>query len=154
MWATVSAGVLFLNEHASSSARTLLSASNQIIGAVRHTSQTIYSPLFELFEGNVGCRRSDIEIQAMLVLQGLVCWRRKLLLSMIKTSPSLRINSSKVLSNHGCGVVAVQSSGDDGGISTTRFSEGDATRQKRICKKRTTGISATTCFFLLFYLGG
>lgn len=32
MWVAVSVGVLFLNEHASSSARTLLSASNQIIG--------------------------------------------------------------------------------------------------------------------------
>jgi len=113
MWAAVSTGVLFLNEHASSSARTFTVSRYSHIWIICHTSQTVYSPLFELLEGNVGCGRSGIEIQAMLVLQGLVCWYRKLLLSMIKTGPPLRINSSKVLSNHACGVVDVQSSGDD-----------------------------------------
>jgi hypothetical protein len=93
MWAAVSARVLFLNEQASSSART---SRYQFLFFLsrgeRNTSQTINSPLFELLERDIRGRRSNVEVQAMLVFLNLVRRCRKLFVSIVHCL-SLRINA-------------------------------------------------------------
>lgn len=103
MCVAVSAGDLFLKEHASSSASTDYSQKIRmlpVLATILHTSQTINSPLFELFECDIGRWRREVEIQPVLVLDILVCGRRELFLPVIQLLPLTRINSREVLSDH------------------------------------------------------
>lgn len=82
MCAAVSAGDLFLKEHASSSARTVCFSIKLTLNKKRNTSHTIDSPLLELLKCDVCCGRCDIEIEPVFVFQGLVAGVCELLLSM------------------------------------------------------------------------
>lgn len=62
-------------------------------GEVLITSQTVNSPLFELFECDICSWGSNIEIQSAFVLERLVGWRIELLRPMVVGGPPLRIDS-------------------------------------------------------------
>ncbi len=70
-------------------------------------SQTIDSPLLELFERDISGRRCNIEIQSVLVFKILVHRRRELPFPIIEARPSLWVNTCEVLSDHDCCGAAV-----------------------------------------------
>jgi hypothetical protein len=127
IYSVISAGLLFLNRHASNSARTVYISSYSRICRMQHTSQAVNRPLLKLLECNVCCRRRNIEVQSVLVLQVLICGRRKLFLPMIQTPSPLRINSCEVLSDHCCGIVVVEKC-----CRMSKFEEDALTRRESI----------------------
>jgi hypothetical protein len=104
MCAAVSAGERFLNEQASSSARTACCSSVHVGGSAgggsERTPQTIDSPLLELLQRNIQRRRHDIEVQSMPILDILVRGRRELFLAMVDIIPAFGIDAREVLSYH------------------------------------------------------
>lgn len=69
----------------------------------QNTSQSIDSPLLELFERDLGRGRDFIEAQAVrVVLLFVVCGSCELFLLVINRTSPFRVNSMMVLSYHDC----------------------------------------------------
>ena len=89
-------------EHASSSASTISidQCGRWNLDGETHTAQTINRPLFKLLERDICCRRSDVEVQSVLVVQILVGGCRELFLAVVEVVSPFGIDSGKVLSDH------------------------------------------------------
>ena len=67
---------------------------------VTRTSQAIDSPLLKLLQRDINCWRHKVKVQAMSVVEILICRCRELLLSMVDIVPPFRIDACEILSDH------------------------------------------------------
>ena len=99
----VSAGVLFRNEQASSSARTGVVSGSSFHRTVRlgtHTSQSIDCPLFKLLKGDLLSRRELIEAQTMRIIMSLINGSCELFLLVVDVVASLWVNAVELWVHH------------------------------------------------------